>query len=287
MLRLVTGVLIRILVGLGITVSGGAQTADFAPNFETVSIKPVAAPDNCFALQGEFNRDDTLIDYRGVRLAEVIEKAYGIDLQMGTGPASIWTQRYDIQAKIRPDTAASQVPAMLQRLLVRRFDLKVHTVAAEHEEYWLLVSKGGLKMRPARPPQGKAKSSCSLTIMPKGGVGVRIVANGFTMRAVAVSLGFRLETRVVDKTEVEGAFEFEAEYLPPRSRWNWDLRLGPFVGVFYPEEASHPSPPPYPSIPAALEEQLGLRLERRLTSADVLVVDHANPTPTRRELRED
>jgi hypothetical protein len=36
----------------------------------------------------------------------------------------------------------------------------------------------------------------------------------------------------------------------------------------------------HPSIFAAIEEQLGLRMERRKVSLDVLVIDHANKMPT-------
>jgi uncharacterized protein (TIGR03435 family) len=227
------------------------------------------------------NQDDTIIDYRGVRLAEVIERAYGLDIDVTSGPTSIWIQRYDIQAGIRPEALANQVPAMLRRLLEERFNLKVHAVAAEHEEYWLVVADSGLKIRPVRPLQGKGKKDCGLAIIPKAGVGVRIVAKGYTMRMVAVSLSHRLQTPVVDKTATEGTFEFEVEYLPPGRPMQWG-GLGPFVGIFYPEAASPPRMAPYPSIPVALEEQLGLKLERHVTSTEFLVVDHVNTTPNRR-----
>jgi hypothetical protein len=44
MLRLVTGISIRIFVGIGVIVSGGAQTANFVPEFEKVSIKTLPTP---------------------------------------------------------------------------------------------------------------------------------------------------------------------------------------------------------------------------------------------------
>ena len=128
-------------------------------------------------------------------------------------------------------------------------------------------------MRPAR------KSGCSLAVMPKAGVGVRVIAAGYTMGMVAASLSYRLQTPVIDKTVIEGAFDFEVEYLPPGSGLQWDLRLGPFVGLNLREPVSPPAIPAYPPIPVALEEQLGLRLEPHVISAGVLVVDHANPTP--------
>jgi uncharacterized protein (TIGR03435 family) len=205
-----------------------------------------------------------------------------MDIEPGAGPASIWTRRYDIQAKIPSETPANQVPAMLRKLLAERFQLVVHDVTGEREVYRLVVAKGGLKMRQTGPTHVSGKNDCSLTIMPKPGVGVRVVAKGYTMRSVAESLAYRLQTPVVDKTGAEGAFAFIVEYSPPNSRMQWDLRLGPFVGALYPEPSTPPRLPPYPSIPIALEEQLGLRLERHVTSLDVLVVDRVNAPAERR-----
>ena len=259
--------LLRLSIGIVIVFCANAQV------FEAVSIQSAKTPDPCLALHGEFRHDDTLIDYRSVRLAEVIERAYGLDVEVGTGPASIWTQRYDIQARLPSNTLAGQLPAMLQRLLVDRFDVKVHAVEGERETEWLVVAKSGLKMRPAR------KSGCSLAIMPKAGVGIRIVAAGYTMEAVTASLSFRLQTTVLDKTSAAGAFDFEAEYLPPKNGMRWDLQLGPFVSLPLREQVAPTAMPAYPPIPVALAEQLGLRLERHVASRSVLVVDRADPAP--------
>jgi uncharacterized protein (TIGR03435 family) len=275
----IVGVTLGVIVaGVGIAT---AQTADRAPEFAAVSIKNVSAPPPCFAMDGEMHRDSTLIDYRAVRLVDVIQEAYAMEVQFGSGPRSIWTQRYDIQARIPDGTPSQQVPAMLRRLLVERFELKVHALTGEHDVYWLLVGKDRLKLRPHRSRQGRNGDACMLGIMPKAGVGVRIVASGFTMPMIATSLSFRLETAVLDKTATQGAFDFEAEYLPPKSQLQWDLAIGPFVAVNLPERLSVPAAVPYPPIADALEEQLGLKLERHVVSTDLLVVDHANVTADR------
>ena len=89
------------------------------------------------------NQDSTLVDYRAVRLVDVIEEAYGLEVQFGSALASMWLQGYDIQARIPPDTPAGQLPAMLRGLLSERFGLKVHGMSGEREVYWMVVGKDG------------------------------------------------------------------------------------------------------------------------------------------------
>lgn len=242
--------LLRLSVGIATVVCARAQ-------IESVTIKPVTAPDPCQALQ------------RGVRLVDVIEQAYGLDVEIGSGPPWIWTQALDIHSNQRPETPADHVSLMMQQLLAERFHLKVHTLTGEREVDWLVVARGGLKMRRSR------RSGCSLAVMPKPGVGVRVAAAGYTMASIAASLSLRLKTNVIDKTAIDGAFDFEVEYLPLKSERQWDLQVGPFVGLNLRESMS--ALPPYPPIRVALEEQLGLRLERHVTSTDILVVDRADP----------
>jgi uncharacterized protein (TIGR03435 family) len=73
---------------------------------------------------------------------------------------------------------------------------------------------------------------------------------------------FGLDRPVVDFTGLEGTFDLTLDWKPEHvqdgSTW-----AGSDASIF-----------------AAIEEQLGLKLERRRVSLDVLVVDHINKVPT-------
>jgi uncharacterized protein (TIGR03435 family) len=78
------------------------------------------------------------------------------------------------------------------------------------------------------------------------------------------------QRNVVDRTGLEGNFEFEVTFTPER------MPQGP-----PPPGAQLPSIDPNgPSIFTALQEQLGLKLESERAPVEVLVIDHVErPTP--------
>jgi uncharacterized protein (TIGR03435 family) len=75
--------------------------------------------------------------------------------------------------------------------------------------------------------------------------------------------------RVVDKTGLSGKYDFTL-------RFAGSMRAG---GAFPNPAVSDPSDEPAPDIFAALEMQLGLKLEKRKVTIDMLVVDRADKTP--------
>jgi uncharacterized protein (TIGR03435 family) len=79
----------------------------------------------------------------------------------------------------------------------------------------------------------------------------------------------------VDKTGVDGQYAFTVEYYPPHPSLPMIAEMGPLVGLGYSERAQLTPQDRYPPIPDAIEYQLGLRLERHVTSRSALIVDHA------------
>jgi uncharacterized protein (TIGR03435 family) len=71
---------------------------------------------------------------------------------------------------------------------------------------------------------------------------------------------------VIDKTGLTGRYDFTLEYTPDLS----GMPLPPG------DTASEPGS----SLPSAVEKQLGLKLSRAKAQLDVIVVDHAEKTPT-------
>jgi uncharacterized protein (TIGR03435 family) len=75
--------------------------------------------------------------------------------------------------------------------------------------------------------------------------------------------------RVVDRTGLTGKYDFTLEY----------------AGTYYPGGAFPPpradgQPARFPSLFDAVQQQLGLKLRETRVPTDVLVVDHADRTPT-------
>jgi uncharacterized protein (TIGR03435 family) len=60
-------------------------------------------------------------------------------------------QRFDISAKLPEGASADQLPGMFQTLLEERFGLTFHREYKEQAVYTLVVSKSGLKLKPAAP----------------------------------------------------------------------------------------------------------------------------------------
>ena len=75
------------------------------------------------------------------------------------------------------------------------------------------------------------------------------------LEMLALNLSNELGRRVIDKTGLSGKYDFEL---------HWE-----------PRQAPEPELPEGPSIFAALQEQLGLRLEPSKGPVEVLVIDRA------------
>jgi uncharacterized protein (TIGR03435 family) len=132
----------------------------------------------------------------------------------------------------------------LRHLLEDRFQLAVHHETRDMREYALVVAKGGPKLREVqrgeqpfslRTPTGK--------IVTRGGAKIELLAR---------LLALRLQCPVIDETGIgkDRLYDIQLNYSPDDS----------------PSDTAT-------SLFAALQEQLGLRLEPRRGPVDVLVID--------------
>jgi uncharacterized protein (TIGR03435 family) len=84
------------------------------------------------------------------------------------------------------------------------------------------------------------------------------------MRQLAQKLSEVIHLPVADLTGVEGEFDFQLKWTPD------DMQAKPPSGGDKPVDLTSG-----PSVFAALQEQLGLKLEPRKVPTEVLVIDHA------------
>jgi uncharacterized protein (TIGR03435 family) len=178
--------------------------------------------------------------------------------QIVGGPKWAGEDRYDIDAKAAGPAGDRELMLMLRSLLSERFKLAFHRDTRELPGYALVVAKSGLKAKRSQPDAG-CRSNASR---------VSIDAEACGMRQLAQKLSEVIHLPVADLTGVEGEFDFRLKWTPD------DMQAKP------PSGGDKPGTVPVdlangPSVFAALQEQLGLRLEPRKVPTEVLVIDHA------------
>jgi uncharacterized protein (TIGR03435 family) len=137
-----------------------------------------------------------------------------------------------------------QVRMMLQALLVDRFHLAIRHEKKEVPAYSLTVGKKGAKLRESNTPEDRRDMTADLGL---------IKANRMTTAQLAEVLSRLLGLPIVDKTGLTGNYDFLLKWIP--------------------DEAAADATSD-PSIFAALQESLGLRLASGKESVDVVVIDH-------------
>ena len=221
-----------------------AGSAMAQPAFDVASVKP--DPSETGVDRIDISKGNLII--QNVSLRRLISRAYGIPDSreyLLAGPDWLDSERFDISAKYPLATPDPDVLLMLRRLLGERFNLAIHRETREISGYALLAGKNGTKLRPAASPRPFA----NFRALPTHAEGTCV-----SMPDLADRLSrppFQLERPVIDYTGVTGRYDLTLD---------WSATDGP-------------------SIFAALEEQLGLRLEARKMPLEVLIVDHADKVP--------
>lgn len=230
--------------------------ASASPEIEVATIKPVKEPN-------PNNMHDTTegrrLLMRYTTLRDLMMMAYEVDpRQILGGPAWVATDEYDIDAVAVEGVQANQSEeAMLKELMADRFQLKVHQEQRVMAVYVLEVTKGGPKLTAAQADRPE-NSGCEH-------IGVcsfhnRTLANFSRFMQFVV-----LDKPVVDKTGIEGTFDFELKWTPDESQFRG-------MGIRVPPPSD--STTVLPGLFTAIQEQLGLKLEPQKIPCDVLVIDH-------------
>ena len=251
-----------LLVALAVV---GIVNAQARPEFEVATLKS-AAPQQPNVLQrinlGSM-RNGT-VTLTNVTLTECLQFAYSIaskDQIVGPDWISSGDVQFDIVGKAAPDTPQDTLRVMTQNLLADRLKVALHGDKKGLPLMAIVVAKNGPKLPPAKEGvtvPGQFPGHLSHPRMPM---------------ALLATLLSRFERRtIIDMTGLEGPFSVDLQWIPDsvRSRANQDT--APLVN-------GQPIDLNGPSLPTALQEQLGLRLESRKGPVDVLVVDYAEKVP--------
>jgi uncharacterized protein (TIGR03435 family) len=101
-----------------------------------------------------------------------------------------------------------------------------------------------------------------------------IEVTGVNMTQFCQRLSGQVDRKVIDKTGVAGNFDFHLEFTPDAALRGFPGRGG---DAGNPPSAGNPAPPADPAGPtifAALQEQLGLKLVPEKGPVEFLIVDH-------------
>lgn len=255
------------------------------PSFDVATIKPSRQETDELktrTFQGSFSAEHA-------SLKSLLKFAYGLrtDDELLGLPGWGENDYFDVNAKI--DSQTAQVIAKLpiaemmlqtrlrvQTLLADRFHLTVATETASRKVYCLVVAQNGPKFEPAMSstvsPDDSHNGIAAPAPPPPPGPGVprsgqspldtsqgdRLIGRGASMGMLAQWLSNRPEIgsrTVVDQTGLRGRYDFQLTGFAPATASS-------------PESADAAQP----SVLTLLHEQLGLKLEAKPASIEVLVV---------------
>jgi uncharacterized protein (TIGR03435 family) len=240
--------------------------------FEVASVKPSSRGDmrdrfgaaiESWMRGGPGTPDPGQITFTNASLDSLLVSAYSVKRYQISGPAWLDADGFNVIAKVAPGASKEQVKLMLQSLLAERFRLKLHIEKRELPVYVLSVGKNGPKMKLCQDPDTGG------SVGPWNG-NPRVVAPNWTMRELADFLAPRLDRPVLDETGLTARYDFTLYWIAD----NFDA--GHIANA---RNTGDDAAEPAPTIFAAVQ-QLGLKLERSVSAMDVLVIDHAEKTPT-------
>lgn len=239
------------------------MAADANPTFQVAAIR-LSRPDEHGPRFWFEHRRFTVIH---TSLSDLVKFSYGLEQRQIVG-APDWfnSERFDISAE--PDgqgePSLAQWQSMVKKLIADRFQFKFHYAKKELPVYLLTVAKTGPKLARSQA----SGESAGLGFGPPGNFG----ATNATMADFAQAMGqVVLDRPVVDRTGITGRFDF-------RLTWTPDESVLASQGGSRPTATENPDAPP--DFFAAIQEELGLKIETAKAPVDVLMIDHVQkPSP--------
>jgi bla regulator protein blaR1 len=235
------------------------MAANAKPAFEVATIKPSdpGRPGQIVALRGaEVITTNTTVH-------DLINLAYWLHPKQVTGGPA-WTEsvKYDMTGK--PDApgqpSVDQMKMMIQKLLADRFQLKFHFEKRDLPVYAIRIAKTGAKMIKSQDDPkglpgfyfGRAASGTTLTF------------RNSPLSQIAAVLQNTLDKPVVDQSGLSEKYDFTLTFTP-------DAAQAVIIGGAPPPAADNPDAAP--DLFAAVQQQLGLKLESTKAPVDVMVID--------------
>lgn len=218
----------------------------------TTAVRP-PAPTHRFRPGRVFNETHATVE-------SLIMSAYDLrQYQIVGGPDWGRAEYFQIDARAALDVSVDQLKLMVQSLLKDRFKLTVHEEQRDMNYQALVLARADGRLGPyllrvgdfcTSDAFGDAKQRLPKRPVVSGGQFFSGCGSGLSGLARALTVQF--SAPVIDETQLGGAFFYDLVSAP----------LG-----------AQTTDPDLPSLMPALEEQLGLKVERRRGPIHVLVID--------------
>jgi uncharacterized protein (TIGR03435 family) len=281
------GCVCALLVAVLTSAATAAQVVPRAlPAFDVVSIKP-HEDEGISRIGIWFNTTPDGLSFKGGSLDMLLHLAFGVPRdRLLNEPGWVKSSRFDLEAKVAPDDTPGldaltrqQRWAMLIPALEDRCRLKFHHEERDLQVYTLAVAKGGPKVKEAGKPgiypgstgHAQAAQPPTMWISQKG---MNIEGHDATVESLMEMLSQQLGITVVDDTGLRGRYDYTLSWMPDEDSWHL---MGLPIPRPPPDAGGQSQQPMGPSIFAALEDQLGLKMEARKAPVDVIVIDHIEP----------
>jgi len=211
------------------------------------------------------------VRFRGGRLnaeevlSHLVMAAFHLEQWEYSGPMWMETEYYEVQA-IAPANASDQTrERMLQTMLEDRFGLKYHREERQIPIYALTVASGGMRL-------GTEHGSAAGPNVMAAGV---FKSNAATPKDLAGFLTFNMDRPVFDMTGLTTKYQMSFDWASALHRPTQEEAPKVQGGIIF-------APPPVldQSFVNSSLKKVGLQIEPRKSSVNVLIVDGAKRIPT-------
>jgi uncharacterized protein (TIGR03435 family) len=238
-----------------------AQPAGNGPRFDVASMKLVVEEQG----RPSFRILPGRVDCHRISLPELIQKAYNIPYYQADARNALDTGHkfnlkaplYDIQATMPLGTDTEQLQLMIRSLLLERLKLVVHWDKRDVPVYAVSVANGGLKMHASKDQEDSGVPHRSANMSD----GEWMFQERMPLAKLFDFLRFELDRPIVDLTGLQGFYDIDL-------RWPH----GPLSGS--------PGAVDMNALFSSMEKQLGLKVEAKKLSLNILVIDSFDRVPT-------
>lgn len=288
----VAAIALPIVFGLARPAQSSAQNvtpnpAALTAGYQQVSVTPGETGNGIIQTRILFKPDGLMT--KNLTLQELLKLAYGVQAsQISGGPDWLTTARFNIETKmddatvaelkkLSPEQQKMERDLMFQNLLADQFKVALHRESRLLPGYALVIAKNGPKVQPAKTGDTYPNGIKGLDGLPAGphkfDFGPEgVIVQALPMSFVSSNLATHLGQPVVDQTGLTGDYDFTMKF-PPRTET---------AAQSHEQTGAKITTMPVSSISAhnaaliaAVEEQLGLRLEQQTVPLPVLVIDRA------------
>ncbi|HEY2168635.1 MAG TPA: TIGR03435 family protein [Candidatus Angelobacter sp.] len=264
-----------------------AKTFAFTRGYQQVSITPGDSGNSVIQTRILFRPDSFMA--KNETLQELIKLAYGVQAsQISGGPDWIATARFNVDAKLdnatvaelkklSPEQQKMERDQMFQNLLADQFKVALHRESRLLPAQVLVIAKNGPKIQQAQPGDTYPNGIKGPDGLPAGPHKFDFGADGVIVQALPMSfvsnnLAMHLGQPVVDRTGLTGDYDFTVKWQPADGTTvHKDEQRGAKVSTMPVSSISAHNA----ALIAAIEEQLGLKLEPQTIPLPVLVIDRA------------